>query len=151
MTKEKVTNEKKNLYRLAGEFLVVSRLAQRGYTLSLQWGSTVGYDLFVFDKDKKMAYLEIKTTASYRRCWALQRKYAFPEASELPIDCRFICLVDMTSRNSEPSVYVIPAEIVVQGLTYLFNGQFPNSPTLRFELDKKPQGKSLGAIRRNAG
>src|SRR5690242_2618393 len=34
----RVTNEKKNLNRLAGEFLVASRLTQRGYMVTLQWG-----------------------------------------------------------------------------------------------------------------
>jgi len=40
----KVSNEKKNLNRLAGEFLVASRLAQRGYMVTLQWGNTISYD-----------------------------------------------------------------------------------------------------------
>jgi hypothetical protein len=50
MKKEKVSNEKKNLSRLAGEFLVASRLTQRGYMVTLQWGQTIGYDILVFDK-----------------------------------------------------------------------------------------------------
>ena len=33
---ERVSNEKKNLNRLAGEFLVASRLTQRGYMVTLQ-------------------------------------------------------------------------------------------------------------------
>ena len=46
----KVSNERKNLSRLAGEFLVASRLTQRGYMVALQWGTTIGYDILVFDK-----------------------------------------------------------------------------------------------------
>jgi len=52
---EKVSNERKNLSRLAGEFLVASRLTQRGYMVSLQWGTTIGYDLLVFDKEGNVA------------------------------------------------------------------------------------------------
>ncbi|MBW7657657.1 hypothetical protein K1I42_10195 [Hydrogenophilus thermoluteolus] len=44
----RVSNEKKNLNRLAGEFLVASRLTQRGYMVTLQWGTTIGYDILVF-------------------------------------------------------------------------------------------------------
>jgi hypothetical protein len=32
-TENRVSNEKKNLNRLAGEFLIASRLTQRGYTM----------------------------------------------------------------------------------------------------------------------
>ena len=56
----KVTTEKKNLNRLAGEFLVASRLTQRGYMVALQWGTTIGYDILVFDKAGNTAFLEIK-------------------------------------------------------------------------------------------
>jgi hypothetical protein len=37
----RVSNEKKNLNRLALEFLVASRLTQRGYLVTLQWGKTL--------------------------------------------------------------------------------------------------------------
>ncbi|HKC01386.1 MAG TPA: hypothetical protein VKD23_21560 [Terriglobales bacterium] len=50
INKSKVRNEKKNLSRLAGEFLVASRLTQRGYMVALQWGTTIGYDILIFDK-----------------------------------------------------------------------------------------------------
>jgi hypothetical protein len=44
----RVSNERKNLNRLAGEFLVASRLAQRGYMVSLQWGTAISYDILAF-------------------------------------------------------------------------------------------------------
>jgi Protein NO VEIN, C-terminal len=77
-SENRVSNEKKNLNRLAGEFLVASRLAQRGYMVSLQWGSTVSYDILAFDKKGKIAFIEVKSTASYPRRWVLQSKYANP-------------------------------------------------------------------------
>jgi len=46
----KVSNERNNLRRLAGEFLVASRLSQRGYMTALQWGNVISYDILVFDK-----------------------------------------------------------------------------------------------------
>jgi hypothetical protein len=49
----KVSYEKKNLNRLAGEFLVASRLTQRSYMITLQWGNTTSYDILVFDKKGK--------------------------------------------------------------------------------------------------
>lgn len=49
MTADRVSNEKKNLHRLAGEFLVASRLTQRGYMVTLQWGNTISYDILCFD------------------------------------------------------------------------------------------------------
>lgn len=74
----KVSNEKKNLNRLAGEFLVASRLAQRGYMVTLQWGNTISYDILAFDKQGMVAFIEVKSTASYPRRWVLQSKYANP-------------------------------------------------------------------------
>ena len=56
----KISNERKNLTRLAGEFLVASRLTRRGYTVSLQWGTTIGYDILVFDKAEHVAFLRGK-------------------------------------------------------------------------------------------
>ena len=55
----RVSNEQKNLNRLAGEFLVASRLTQRGYMVTLQWGTTIGYDILVFDKAGNVAFLLI--------------------------------------------------------------------------------------------
>jgi hypothetical protein len=43
--------------RLAGEFLVASRLAQRGYMVSLQWGNTISYDILAFDKLGRVAFI----------------------------------------------------------------------------------------------
>ena len=81
---DRVTNEKKNLSRLAGEFLVASRLTQRGYLVSLQWGNTISYDLLAFDKLGKVAFIEVKSTASYPRRWVLQKKYASPRTDAIP-------------------------------------------------------------------
>jgi hypothetical protein len=64
MQKNRVSNERKNLHRLAGEFLVASRLTQRGFMVTLQWGTTIGYDILVFDKAGHVAFLEVKSTAS---------------------------------------------------------------------------------------
>lgn len=56
----RVSNEKKNLNRLVDEFLVASRLTQRGYMVTLQWGTTIGYDILMFDKAGHAAFLEAK-------------------------------------------------------------------------------------------
>ena len=140
--KDKVSNERKNLHRLAGEFLVASRLTQRGYMVALQWGTTIGYDILVFDKQKHVAYLEVKASASNSRSWALQKKYASPRDDAIPPDRRFVCCVDLAVKDEEPNVYVFPAKVVAEGLHYFFSDKFPDSPTYHLSLDRKPQGKT---------
>lgn len=142
MPKPKVSNERKNLHRLAGEFLVASRLTQRGYMVSLQWGTAIGYDLLVFDKQGHVAFLEIKSTASNTRRWVLQKKYAHPEADSIPLEARFVCCVDLAVQGREPDVYVFPAKVVAQGLHHFFGSRFPNSPSYHLSLDFKPQGRT---------
>ena len=138
----RVSNEKKNLNRLAGEFLVASRLTQRGYMVTLQWGTTIGYDILVFDKVGNVAFLEVKSSAQYSRRWILQKKYAEPNAEAIPLDRRFICCVDLAVPQGEPRVYVFPAAVVARGLHYYFSGQFPNSDSYHLSLDFKPQGRT---------
>ena len=140
-SKSKVTNEKKNLSRLAGEFLVASRLTQQGYMVTLQWGTTIGYDILVFDKAGQVAFLEVKSTASNRRRWVLQKKYADPRNDAIPADRRFVCCVDLTVGAS-PEVYVFPAGVVADGLHYFFGNRFPKSPSYHLSLDFKPQGRT---------
>jgi hypothetical protein len=123
----RVSNEKKNLNRLAGEFLVASRLTQRGYMVTLQWGTAIGYDTLAFDKQGKVAFIEVKSTASYPRRWVLQSKYANPRADAIPQERRFVCCVDISSGEQEPSVHVFPASVVASGLHYYFNSKFPQS------------------------
>jgi hypothetical protein len=144
---DRVTNEKKNLSRLAGEFLVASRLAQRGYMVSLQWGNTISYDILAFDKLGKVAFIEVKSTASYHRRWVLQKKYANPRNDAIPIDRRFVCCVDVSSKEREPSVHVFPASVVSSGLHYYFNSKFPKSSSYHLSLDFKPQGQSKLKVR----
>jgi hypothetical protein len=145
-TKDRVSNEKKNLNRLAGEFLVASRLAQRGYMVALQWGNTISYDILAFDKTGGVAYIEVKTTASFPRGWILQRKYANPTSDSIPVEKRFVCCVDMTAFDSEPSIYVFPVTVVAAGINYYFNKNLPNSNGLTLSLDRKPQGKTKSQI-----
>ena len=138
----KVSNERKNLNRLAGEFLVASRFTQRGYMVSIQWGTAIGYDILVFDKRGKVVFLEVKSTAAIPMSWALQSKYAFPENSSIPLGKRYICCVDLSIKEAEPQVYVFPAKVVSKGLKYRFGENFPNSSTLKFDLNAKPVGQS---------
>jgi hypothetical protein len=139
---DRVSNERKNLNRLTGEFLVASRLAQRGYMVSLQWGNAISYDILTFDKHGNVAFVEVKTTATYPRRWLLQSKYAHPRQDAIPIERRFVCCVDISSKEGEPCVHVFPATVVSSGLHYYFNGKFPNSSSYHLSLDFKPQGKS---------
>ena len=138
----KVSNEKKNLNRLAGEFLVASRLTQRGYMVALQWGTTIGYDILVFDKAGNSAFVEGKASATYHRRWILQAKYASPESDSIPIARRFVCCVDLSQAGKEPDVYVFPAQKVADGLRHFFGKNFPHSPSLHLSLDFKPQYKT---------
>ena len=138
---ERVSNERKNLTRLAGEFLVASRLTQRGYMISLQWGTTIGYDILVFDKTGRVAFIEVKTSASHSCKWLLQRKYAWPEEDRIPAKSRFIACVDLT-QNPEPDVYVFPCQTVAVGLEYVYAGSFSRSPSFAFPLDSRPRGNS---------
>lgn len=138
----KVSNERKNLHRLAGEFLVASRLTQRGFMVTLQWGTTIGYDILVFDKQGQVAFLEVKSSASYSRRWVMQKKYASPQSDSIPLERRFVCCVDLSSTECEPVVYVFPAKTVAEGLHYFFSGKFPNSSSYHLSLDFKPQRMS---------
>jgi hypothetical protein len=139
---DKVSNERKNLHRLAGEFLVASRLAQRGYMVTLQWGNTISYDILAFDKSGNVAFIEVKSTASYPRRWVLQSKYASPKQDTIPLEKRFVCCVDISSKEVEPTVHVFPASVVANGLHYYFSSKFPNSTSYHLSLGFKPQGKS---------
>jgi hypothetical protein len=140
--KDKVSNERKNLHRLAGEFLVASRLTQRGFMVTLQWGTAIGYDILVFDKQGHVAFLEVKSSALYSRRWVLQKKYASPKDDAIPLNRRFVCCVDLAVSGHEPSVYVFPAKVVADGLHYFFSGKFPNSSSYHLSLDFKPQRKT---------
>lgn len=144
---EHVSNEKKNLNRLAGEFLVASRLAQRGYMVTLQWGTTISYDILAFDKQGKVAFIEVKSTASYPRRWVLQQKYAHPRTDAIPLEARFVCCVDISSKEREPTVHVFPASVVAAGLHYYFSSRFPNSPSYHLSLDFKPQGQTKQEVK----
>jgi hypothetical protein len=138
----KVSNEKKNLNRLAGEFLVASRLTQRGYMITLQWGNTISYDILAFDKLGHVAFIEVKSSASYRRRWVLQKKYATPQDDSIPLEKRFVCCADISSAEHEPEIYVFPAKVVAEGLHYYFSSKFPNSDSYHLSLDFRPQGKT---------
>ena len=139
---DKVSNEKKNLHRLAGEFLVASRLTQRGYMVTLQWGTTIGYDILVFDKAGKVAFLEVKSTASNPGRWLLQKKYASPRQDTIPIDRRFVCCVDLSIKSAQPSVYVFPAEVVSKALHYFYSDKFSSSASYMLALQSKPRGRT---------
>lgn len=141
-TAERVSHEKRNLNRLAGEFLVASRLTQCGYMVTLQWGNTISYDILAFDKQGTVAFIEVKSTASYPRRWVPQSRYASPRADAIPLERRFVCCVDISSKEHEPSVHVFPASVVASGLHYYFNSKFPNSTSYHLSLDFKPQRQS---------
>ncbi len=144
---DRVSNEKKNLNRLAGEFLVASRLTHRGYMVTLQWGTTISYDILAFDKLGRVAFIEVKSTASYPRRWVLQSKYANPESDAIRLERRFVCCVDISSKEHEPSVHVFPASVVAAGLHYYFNSKFPNSASYHLSSDFKPQGQSKQEVK----
>jgi len=137
-----VSSDRKNLHRLAGEFLVASRLAQRGYMTSLQWGVTTGYDLLVFDKAGNVAFLEVKSCAAKSREWVVQKKYANPTDDKIPAEQRFVCFVNLCVQEGEPEVFVLPSPILAKGLRYYFNDRFPNSTAYHLALDRNPQGKT---------
>lgn len=134
-----------DLSRLAGEFLVASRLTQRGYMVALQWGTTIGYDILVFDKDEHVAYVEVKATASHRRKWLLQKKYANPSGDAISQSRRFVCCVDLTPQDREPDVYVFPAVVVAKALHYFYSGHFSRSSSYVLPLESKPRGRTRDA------
>lgn len=138
----KISNERKNLTRLAGEFLVASRLAQRGYMTALQWGTTIGYDILVFDKSGNTAYVEVKTTASHTGKWIVQKKYATPTQDAIPLRRRFVCCVDLSAANAEPSVYVFPASVVASALHYYYGNRFSKSASYALPLAARPRGRT---------
>lgn len=135
----RVTNERKNLNRLAGEFLVASRLAQHGYMISLQWGTTIGYDILAFDKKGNVAFIEVKTTASHPGKWLLQKKFADRRADEIPSQKRFVCCVDLTRSNRDPEIFLFPASVVADGIHYFYGSVFSKSPSFNLSLDATPR------------
>jgi hypothetical protein len=137
VAKSKVSNERKDLSRLAGEFLVASRLTQHGYMVALQWGTTIGYDILVFDKAHNVAYVEVKATASHSRKWFLQKKYATPSEDAISADKHFICCVDLTPGNQPISTSFL------KGLHYFYSSRFSRSPSYVLALDSKPRGHAL--------
>lgn len=130
---------------------MASRLTQRGFMITLQWGNTISYDILVFDKTGRVAFLEVKSTASNPRQWVLQKKYASPANDAIPLDRRFVCCVDLTAVRNEPSVFVFPATVVEKGLKYYFNRKFPNSDSYHLSLEKKPQGRTKDPNVRTVG
>jgi hypothetical protein len=109
---------------------------------ALQWGNVIGYDILAFDKAGHSAFIEVKTTASYPRRWVLQKKYATPASDRIPIDRRFVCCVDVTHKDREPSIHVFPAAVVAKALQYFWSDKFPNSASYHLSLDFKPSGKT---------
>ena len=137
--KDKVSNERKNLHRLAGEFLVASRLTQRGYMVALQWGTTIGYDILVFDKQKHVAYLEVKSSASNSRRWVLQKKYASPRDDAIPADRRFVCCVDL-AVTSQKSTFSQQRKWQPACNTFSL-ANFPTAPATISRLTLSPKAK----------
>jgi len=89
-----------------------------------------------------VAYLEVKSTASHNRRWILQAKYASPEEDKIPIEHRFVCCVDLTVKP-EPDVFVFPASVVSEGLTYFYKVKgFPDSLSYMLALNNKPRHKT---------
>ncbi len=113
----------------------------------IEWGNTISYDILAFDKKGNVAFIEVKSTASFPRRWVLQKKYANPKDDAIPIKSRFVCCVDISSKKTEPSVHVFPATIVADGLHYYFHSKFPNSPSYHLSLDFRPQGQSKQQVK----
>jgi len=110
--------------------------------VTLQWGTTIGYDILVFDKAGNVAFLEVKSSASYSKRWVLQKKYATPENEPMPIEKRFVCCVNLAKPEGEPDVYIFPAKVVAEGMDYFFAGKYPNSDSYHLSLNFKPQYRS---------
>ncbi len=141
-----VSPEKKKLYHLAGKFLVASRLTQRGYRVKFESGIGIGYDILAFDEKGNKAFLEVKSSATYRRRWILQKKYASTGQDEVSSDRRFVCCVDLSREVLQPpDVFVFPAVVVANGLHYYFSSKFPDSSSYHLSLDFKPQGRTKEA------
>ncbi len=113
--------------------------------VTLQWGTAIGYDILAFDKRGTVAFLEVKSTASHRRAWILQKKFAHPENDPIPVARRFVCCVDLTVSDTAPNVYVFPAQVVARGLHYFYGGRFSRSPSYTLRLDEKPRGRTRDA------
>jgi hypothetical protein len=110
--------------------------------VTLQWGTTISYDILVFDKSGKVAFLEVKSTASNPQKWILQAKYARPDNDSIPLAHRFVCCVDLTVSRTAPHVYVFPAKIVAKGLHYFYAKKFSKSPSYVLALHGKPRGRT---------
>ena len=136
--KEKVSNERKQLYRLTGEFVVASKLCRQGILISLQWGTTIGYDILAYDRNGKTYFIEVKVGAAKKLSWLLQYKYSGLRNDSIPAEKRLVACIDISDSNIEPILYLFPANVVSEGLKYYFNNKFPKSPSLNFSLNNKP-------------
>jgi hypothetical protein len=72
----------------------------------------------------------------------LQKKYANPKEDSIPLARRFVCCVNLTIKNSEPKIYIFPADVVAKGLNYYLNGKFPDSDSYHLSLNFKPQSQT---------
>jgi hypothetical protein len=119
--------------------------------VTLQWGTTIGYDILVFDKSGKVAFLEVKSSASHHERWILQKKYANPRNDAIAPERRFVCCVDLTVKNAEPHVYVFPSVVVAKALHYFYAKGFSNSESYMLALGARPRGRAIDADVKTVG
>jgi Domain of unknown function (DUF3883) len=128
-----------------------SHLRHARESFTLQWGTTIGYDILVFDKSGKVAFLEVKSTASNHERWILQKKYANPRNDAIAPERRFVCCVDLTTKNAEPNVYVFPAEVVAKALQYFYGKGFSRSESYMLALGARPRGRTKDGDAKTVG
>ena len=106
---------------LAGEFLVLAQLTQRGYVATITLGNTKGVDILVTNPDLNTLYkVEVKTTAKKPRrerlfgeelfyIWAMSKKH------EDIVDRRLIyCFVYLSEPNEMPKFFPVPSHEVAK-------------------------------------
>ena len=106
---------------LAGEFLVLAQLTQRGYVATITMGNTKGVDILVTNPELNTLYIvEVKTTTKKPRkellfgeepcySWAMSKKH------EDIVDRRLIyCFVYLSEPTEMPKFFTVPSRIVAE-------------------------------------
>jgi len=117
----KTIRDDKSLVGLAGEFHVLAQLAERGIVGALTLGHTKGVDILAHNpRTGAVRKVEVKTTRgtpASANLWHTGKVYSWTmsEKHEALDDRNLVfCFVHLTGPQSQPIVFVVPANEVAE-------------------------------------
>ena len=99
----KQTQEEKHFLSLAGEFAVCSELLKRQVVASVTYGKHKATDVIIFDKNKKVLTIEVKTSMQKRIVTGFFQKYTTKETAHPD----FWVIVNINKDNLQNEFYVL--------------------------------------------